>query len=916
MKNILIIIVLLITCNTITKSQNLVPNGSFEEQHNTSYCNWLTYIHIENYVDSWFQPTRGTPDIFNDTISQNCYASTNSQVIESIGKQNPRTGHSYIGITTFTYYGGFGCNEKYKEYVGVKLPIPIFPNLQYDCYFYTSLSDNSYKSTNNIGLLITDSIINNSNKNCQIILPPTINSKNVINDTKNWVQIRDTITLTKQANYLYIGNFFANSETIVIDENDPSKTIYGANYYIDDVVIVPIFDSIIYDTICLGNSYTIENRDNKIYSLYSHENLDSITTTITDYVYYPTDNTTLMQFYDNKAIKYELYVLKSDVSLPIDTSLCEGESVNLSVNYPNSSYLWQDNSTDSSINVTNPGLYWVQLTNMCGVSRDSITVLFKPIPIINIGADTSICVGTTLNLDATYPNATYVWKNIYSANYSTKSNITINNSGMYWVEVTNNNCSFIDSIQISFNPLVILNLGKDTAIVEGNSITLNAGNNFTQYTWSTNETTPSIVVSDEGNYSVTVIDSNGCSKTDDINIVVNLFDFPNVSGGIACENSTTIYKINTTYPPNTHFTWNVIGGEIVGLSNGEDIYEIEVKWNNPKLDNSVTVDVLPPQNNRSISQSYTVQVIRFADFTIEGKTDVCKGDTAVYSIIENENNLSLQLFNLASEIDDSNNSYWNGLDSLIIARNSNFELTAHWKNEGKDKILVTEEKDGCLFTKNLDVTIHSVFNPTYIYNSTDLLFFENEHVYRQSDSIYTNSIVNFTNQTFEIVDTIIDEDNYQFLWDFMGDNTFVETQFNPTYEYIFEGVYNTQLQIVDKTWGCKDIISKPIQVFPYINCHIKFPNAFTPNLQNNNLFYPVYSKGILDNDYELSVFNRWGEMVWTTNNRNATWDGNYKGEFVKQDVYVYQCHAVCEDLDPTTGKQREILIKGDITVLR
>ena len=66
------------------------------------------------------------------------------------------------------------------------------------------------------------------------------------------------------------------------------------------------------------------------------------------------------------------------------------------------------------------------------------------------------------------------------------------------------------------------------------------------------------------------------------------------------------------------------------------------------------------------------------------------------------------------------------------------------------------------------------------------------------------------------------------------------------------------------------------------------PNAFTPNGdQFNQTFMPIIDHGVSEGSYELLIFNRWGELIFTSRDTNIGWDGTYNGETVKDDVYIW-----------------------------
>jgi len=103
----------------------------------------------------------------------------------------------------------------------------------------------------------------------------------------------------------------------------------------------------------------------------------------------------------------------------------------------------------------------------------------------------------------------------------------------------------------------------------------------------------------------------------------------------------------------------------------------------------------------------------------------------------------------------------------------------------------------------------------------------------------------------------------------------------------------------------------------YINCDtvekiipdIYIPNSFTPNGDGKNDVF--YIKTVYEfSEFKLTIFNRWGDMVFESEDINKGWDGTYKGKLVPLGVYVYQLTATIKD----TGEQRKIT--GRVTVVR
>jgi len=102
-----------------------------------------------------------------------------------------------------------------------------------------------------------------------------------------------------------------------------------------------------------------------------------------------------------------------------------------------------------------------------------------------------------------------------------------------------------------------------------------------------------------------------------------------------------------------------------------------------------------------------------------------------------------------------------------------------------------------------------------------------------------------------------------------------------------EGVvanYNVTL-IVTSDAGCTDTITKIIAVLPEVIIYA--PNTFTPDGDEFNQTWRIFMEGIDIYDFELLVFNRWGEIVWESNDPAGEWDGSYHGALVPNGEYTW-----------------------------
>jgi gliding motility-associated-like protein len=153
-----------------------------------------------------------------------------------------------------------------------------------------------------------------------------------------------------------------------------------------------------------------------------------------------------------------------------------------------------------------------------------------------------------------------------------------------------------------------------------------------------------------------------------------------------------------------------------------------------------------------------------------------------------------------------------------------------------------------------------------------------------------------------------------FEWDF-GDGT-TSTEENPVHFYQTEGWYDISL-IAFNEWNCPDTMLIVDAVHALAVGYIEFPNAFTPNSSSssggmydpttydNDIFFPIHY-GIAE--YELQIFNRWGELLFESAEIGTGWDGYYKNQMCKEDVYAWKVRARFVD-------GQEIVRAGDVTLL-
>jgi hypothetical protein len=261
------------------KSQNLIPNPSFENI-NTVYCGIFSNTDIGYSVNYWHSPTGGSPDLFSTAINQSCWNfqpnSSYSGPIGLKGYQMPRTGNVMAGLFCYTIDG---MNQ--REYIQTQLTNPLTPGNLYTLSFYVSLANNTEKYTDKIGAYLSDSPIISGNDQ-PLIYIPQVSSTTFISDTLNWVLVSGTFQAVSAINFLTIGNFNydVNTSTGLNQGGGSAPGTYGAYYYIDDVSLTSINTNINYNSnndfisvfpIPVSNNLNITVNNNDIYEVFIYD---------------------------------------------------------------------------------------------------------------------------------------------------------------------------------------------------------------------------------------------------------------------------------------------------------------------------------------------------------------------------------------------------------------------------------------------------------------------------------------------------------------------------------------------------------------------------------------------------------------------------------------------------------------------
>jgi gliding motility-associated-like protein len=221
-----------------------------------------------------------------------------------------------------------------------------------------------------------------------------------------------------------------------------------------------------------------------------------------------------------------------NVNLGTDTSICPGNSIVLDAQTGYVSYLWSTGSTSSTIIVTIPGIYYVDVSDGCGnFSSDTVAVSAAPPIPFDIGSDRIKCNTDTVHINAPGGFLNYSWGPAYNINSQTAQNVVVQPlvDTFYYVRAEKTpGCFAFDTVFISVHQSAPISLGPNRSFCNGDSTVLDAGPGFIQYLWNTGAATQNITAFTAGNYIVTGTDLNGCTSRDTMQ-VTNVYTVPMIN---------------------------------------------------------------------------------------------------------------------------------------------------------------------------------------------------------------------------------------------------------------------------------------------------------------------------------------------------------------------------------------------------
>jgi gliding motility-associated-like protein len=432
-------------------SQNLAPNGGFES---VVACPTQP---SQLYLASPWDTLNASADLFSSCRPPSSNCQSINVPSNFAGTASAYQGNNYAGFLAYTIGG------TYREYLQVPLIQPLQAGKIYRLSAQVRWAEHSSCAIVTLGMTLSMGPISQTGTLPLGFSPLVEYQHGLMNISNQWILLQGFIIASGGENYLTIGNFRddAASGMVMVTNGTYPCQINGAYYYIDDVSVVRIEESVHISgpsATCPGVPVTLTGSTNTIgwWSTQTDPNtpisfLPIITVT-------PQTTTT---YYFNGLITHDSITIEivdpPVVNLGHNAIICEGQQLTLDAYNPNSTYQWSNGATTSSITVTGTGIYIVTVDNgACAVS-DTFFLTVLSAPAVWFPSGLSLCplLQQTLTLDAGAGASGYLW----SPGHQTTSSITVTSPGMYSViKEYANGCQRQASVEIKefCQPLIFI----------------------------------------------------------------------------------------------------------------------------------------------------------------------------------------------------------------------------------------------------------------------------------------------------------------------------------------------------------------------------------------------------------------------------------------------------------------------------
>jgi gliding motility-associated-like protein len=644
-------------------------------------------------------------------------------------------------------------------------------------------------------------------------------------------------------------------------------------------------------TICLGETATITIDAGGIIGatftfLNGQGDLVDPTQTGPSFDVAPTDTTTYSIQVSNGILTDTVEVTVNVVPPPApnagaDFTVCFGSQgqLNGSVSNLNNNYSWSftgpagtpappnvvfgpnNGSLNPTIQANYAGQYIFTLTESNGICPDETDEVIVTFDVANISAQGTnpICAGATDGIIEITSNNAVQYSFDNGVTWQATNSSTGFSSGTYAVCVeTALGCVACVNVTLQDGPGVSISVSNDTTICQNGTASLLAsasGGSLFSYNWGHTASTNGLqLVNSTGatTYSVQAENEFGClSPIAEIDVTV----LPPLSGSNSPDQSIcpgfptllTAQAANGNGGP-YNYVWTNDAGVVV--SNAQSFLA------NPSQTTTYTITMT--DNCESTPFVLTTEVVVLplpnVQFSVD---DPAKCVPAVFTF-SNDTDPSM-----------TDDYYWYFSNGVTVMNMTDFEVEFNTAGQ-YDVQLVVVSPDGCIdsLTRNNFLTVYPKPKADFTYFPTPVTVL-NTSVFFQN---YSQGAIDY--------DWYFEQGSPGFSWEVNPTSSFPEGEI---------GQYSVEL-IVTSQFGCKDTAEAIIPVVPEVIVYA--PNAFTPDGDEHNNTWRVFISGISTSNFDLEIYNRWGEILWESHDPDASWDGTYGGNRVKEGTYIWKMRAM------------------------
>ncbi len=727
-----------------------------------------------------------------------------------------------------------------------------------------------------------------------------------------------TLTATGGGNYLWNTSATTSSITVtptttttytVTVSNGPCTSTATYTVSVSNSITASITGN---NSICSGGQSTLTASGGGTYSWNTGSTTASITvnpTTTTSYTVTVTNgNCTATDTFTISVFNIPTATVTGNLNI------CTGGQTQLTASGGNT-YSWSTGATTASILVspTTSTTYTVTVSNGNCSSTTTTTVVVQAMQISCFSPTPTICVGDTAILQAS-GGTSYLWNT-----GDTLSGIIVSptTTTTYTVTVTNNVCTSSATVTVTVNALPIVSITGPTQICIGSSATLTAAG-ASAYLWNTSATTASIIVNPIITTIYSVTGNNGaCADTAMYTIVVNPLPVLTTTGGSVCLGdsiqisvsganlyswtpATSLSASSTANPtafPSTTTTYTITGTDVNGCMGTATVTVI--------VNALPVINVTPPITSVCQSASVTLNASGATGYVWSPATSLSSSTG---------NSVSATPVTATTYIVTGTDV--NGCSATAIATVS-IDQPPFISIQGGGSIC-----EGESITLNANGSGVLTWSTTQTGNNITV-----SPLQTTSYSVTTSNNCGVATATATVTVLPLPTANAGIDVTILGgDQTQLNATGGGTYQWTppdFLSCTNCQNPIASPTStttyyvevtgsnGCRatDYVIITVEDICGTEGMAWFPNAFTPDGNHLNDQYVVVGEGITE--FNLMIFDRWGKMIFHTKDPLKGWTGEYEGEIVQEDVYVW-----IAEYKSTCSQGRLIRRTGHVSVIR